>query len=64
MFVALTAAALTGYLGGSVAEAMPGSGRTAIVALGDSFISGEGGALDGQRLGTVWDEVRNRPRRL
>ncbi|HEX3734224.1 MAG TPA: hypothetical protein VHU86_03625 [Solirubrobacterales bacterium] len=41
MGVAVALLALTGT--GGVAEASPGSGPTAIVSLGDSFISGEGG---------------------
>jgi hypothetical protein len=41
--VACVVAAVTTALGGAVAEASPGSGPTAIVSLGDSFISGEGG---------------------
>jgi hypothetical protein len=40
---AAAAAAMAGGCGADPAAASPGAGRTAIVSLGDSFISGEGG---------------------
>ena len=43
MSTAMAALAMAGCLAVPAAAAPPGSGRTAIVSLGDSFISGEGG---------------------